>query len=125
MHHSRLACLVIDCKTDNLGRETDFWSDALGLPVKDVPEGDPAYAVLQEGPGQPKILLQAVAHESRVHLDIETDDIEAEVKRLEALGAKRIGLVKRWCVMEAPSGQRFCVVNPQRDDFPAGANEWP
>ena len=125
MHHSRLACLVIDCKTDNLGRETDFWSDALGMPVKEVPEGDPAYAVLQEEPGQPKILLQAVAHESRVHLDIETDDIEAEVKRLEALGAKRIGLVKRWCVMEAPSGQRFCVVNPQRDDFPAGANEWP
>ncbi|WP_340119877.1 VOC family protein [Pelagibius sp. 7325] len=125
MHHSRLACLVIDCKTDNLGRETGFWSDALGLPVKEVPEGDPAYAVLQEAPGQPKILLQAVAHESRVHLDIETDDIEAEVKRLEALGAKRIGLVKRWCVMEAPSGQRFCVVNPQRDDFPAGANEWP
>jgi hypothetical protein len=125
MHHSRLACLVIDCKTDNLGRETGFWSDALGLPVKDVPEGDPAYAVLQEAPGQPKILLQAVEHESRVHLDIETDDIEAEVQRLEALGAKRIGLVKRWCVMEAPSGQRFCVVNPQRPDFPADANKWP
>lgn len=125
MHHSRLACLVIDCKTDNLGRETDFWSGALGLPVKDLPEGDPAYAVLQEGPGQPKILLQAVEHESRVHLDIETDDIEAEVKRLEKLGAKRISFVKRWCVMEAPSGQRFCVVNPQRPDFPAGANQWP
>jgi len=125
MHHSRLACLVIDCRTDDLGRETDFWSGALGMPVKDVPEGDPAYAVLQEPESQPKILLQAVEHESRVHLDIETDDIEAEVKRLEALGAKRIGFVKRWCVMEAPSGQRFCVVNPQRPDFPAGANKWP
>lgn len=125
MHHSRLAGLVIDCKTDDLGRDTDFWSGALGLPVKEGPEGAPAYAELQEGPGQPKILLQEVQHESRVHLDIETDDLEAEVKRLEALGARRIGFVKRWWVMEAPSGQRFCVVNPQRADFPAGANEWP
>jgi len=125
MHHSRLACLVIDCKTDDLGRETDFWSGALGLPVKDAPEGEPPYAALEPAPGQPKILLQQVQHDSRVHLDIETDDQEAEVKRLEALGAKRIGFVKRWWVMEAPSGQRFCVVNPQSPDFPAGANKWP
>jgi hypothetical protein len=36
------------------------------------------------------IEVQQVQHESRVHLDIETDDIEAEVKRLESLGARRI-----------------------------------
>src|SRR3546814_7286870 len=57
---------------------------------------------------QPKVLVQQVEHESRVHLDIETDDVEAAVKRLEALGAKRVAQVKRWWVMEAPSGQRFC-----------------
>ena len=125
MHHSRLACLVIDCRTDNLGRDTDFWSGALGLPVRERPEGDPPYAALEAPMGSPNVLLQQVQHESRVHLDIETDDMDAEVKRLEALGAKRIGFVKRWWVMEAPSGQRFCVVNPQRPDFPAGATAWP
>lgn len=26
--------------------------------------------------------------------------------------------------MEAPTGQRFCVVRPQRADFPADANTW-
>ncbi len=57
--------------------------------------------------------MQRVDHPSRVHLDIETDDIAAEVARLE-----------RWTVMEAPSGQRFCVVNPQRPDFAEGANSW-
>ena len=57
-------------------------------------------------------MIQKVAHESRVHLDIETDDMEAEVKRLEALGARRIEFIKRWWVMEAPTGHRFCVVNP-------------
>lgn len=67
--------------------------------------------------GLPKVVVQKVTHESRVHLDVETDDIEAEVARLEKLGAKRVGDVKRWVVMEAPTGQRFCVVRPQRSDF--------
>jgi len=70
------------------------------------------------------VILQAVDHPSRVHIDIETDDVEAEVARLEKLGAKRLGTVKRWVVMEAPSGHRFCVVRPQRSGFPGGANVW-
>lgn len=124
MHRSRLAAIVIDCRTDDLGRETAFWSAALGLPVRKGPEGGRIYADLETPPSEPNVLLQQVEHESRVHLDIETDDVEAEVKRLEALGAQRVAQVKRWWVMEAPSGQRFCVVRPQRSDFPAGATEW-
>src|SRR6267378_276242 len=68
--------------------------------------------------------VKGVDHESRIHLDIEADDLEAEVNRLEALGAKRIGFLKRWWVMEAPTGQRFCVVNPQRGPLQGRANEW-
>ncbi|GAB4375007.1 MAG: VOC family protein [Kiloniellaceae bacterium] len=124
MHHSRLACVVIDSRTDDLDKEAAFWGAALGLSVS-TPDGSDRYRDLDGAPDQPKMLLQQVEHESRVHLDIETDDIEAEVQRLEKLGAKRIGFVKGWCVMEAPSGQRFCVVRPQRADFPAGANQWP
>jgi hypothetical protein len=71
-----------------------------------------------------KILVQAVRHESRVHLDIETDDVEAETSRLEGLGARRIAKVKTWWVIEAPTGQRFCVVRPQRADFEENANVW-
>ena len=70
------------------------------------------------------LLVQQVTHPSRIHLDIESDDLEAEVRRLEALGAKRIGFVKRWWVMEAPTGQRFCVVNPQRGPIGSEGNEW-
>lgn len=124
MHHSRLAAVVIDSRTDDLDTEAKFWGAALGLSVS-TPEGSDRYRDLDGAADQPKMLLQQVDHESRVHLDIESDDIEAEVKRLEALGAKRIGNVRSWCVMEAPSGQRFCVVKPQRADFPAGATQWP
>jgi glyoxalase superfamily protein len=71
------------------------------------------------------VLVQQVDHESRVHLDVETDDVEAEVARLEALGAKRVAKVRTWWVLEAPTGQRFCVVRPQRGPLGADANVWP
>jgi hypothetical protein len=70
------------------------------------------------------VLVQKVDHPGRIHLDIESDDLEAEVARLEALGAKRVGFVKRWWVMEAPTGQVFCVVNPQRGPIAGKANAW-
>lgn len=85
---------------------------------------DPLYRTLDTASDQPHLEVQQVQHESRVHLDIESDDIEAEVRRLEKLGARRIGAVKTWFVMAAPSGQRFCVVRPQRPDFAAKANTW-
>ena len=60
-------------------------------------------------------------HEPRVHLDIETDDKEAECERLKGLGAKEVARLKTWIVMEAPTGHRFCLVGPQGDDWPGDA----
>lgn len=71
------------------------------------------------------VVLQKVGHKSRIHLDIETDDLEAEAERLAALGAKRIVFVReRWWVMEAPTGHRFCVVRRQRVEFCPHLNTW-
>jgi predicted enzyme related to lactoylglutathione lyase len=124
MHHSRLAGFIIDCKTEDLERAAEFWSAALGYPLKPATqESSPKYRELLTDDGF-HIEVQKVEHDSRVHLDIESDDIEAEVRRLEGLGAKRIGQVHTWVVMEAPSGQRFCVVRPQRPDFAQAANTW-
>ena len=125
MHRSRLAGFIIDCQSDDLDRDASFWSQALGYPAKtsEDPE-DAGYRLLETAPSDLHVELQKVDHPSRVHLDIEADDIEAEVRRLEALGAKRLKAVRTWVVMEAPSGHRFCVVNPQRADFEAEANRW-
>ena len=60
-----------------------------------------------------------------MHLDIEADDVDAEVARLELLGARCIERVKSWCVMEAPTGQHFCIVRNDSDDFDDAANIWP
>ncbi|HEX8538704.1 MAG TPA: VOC family protein [Cystobacter sp.] len=126
MHHSRLCAFVIDCKTDDLDASTSFWSQALGRSTKPPEPQSPTYRELSAEPQEPMLLIQQVDHPGRIHLDIETDDMDAEVSRLEALGAKRVGFVKRWWVMEAPSGQRFCVVRPQRGPLDAtNANVWP
>ena len=125
MHRSRLSTLVIDCQTEDVEAAARFWSGALGWGAKALAEGDNAnYRQLDAPPDEVQVLVQAVQHPSRVHIDIETDDIEAEVKRLEALGAKKVAFVRRWWVMEAPTGQRFCVVRPQREGFEANANVW-
>ena len=122
-HHSRLGGLIIDCDCDrdDLDRQARFWSRALGLEIRpsDDPEDD-NYVILATPAGEPYIEVQAVDHPSRVHLDIKTDDLEAEVRRLEALGATRVRKVRHWWVMEAPSGHRFCVIalHPGQDVGP-------
>lgn len=125
MHKSRFCAFVIDCRTDDLDAAARFWSAALGREL-DAPAADsPNYRTLKVRETDPVMLVQKVEHESRVHLDIETDDIEAEVARLEALGARRVAKIKTWWVLEAPSGQRFCVVTPQRGPLGGDANVWP
>ncbi|MEI2455231.1 MULTISPECIES: VOC family protein [Lysobacter] len=125
MHRSRFAQLVIDCETTDPDWAAQFWAQALGCRIHRLhSSGDAMYRQLLTHENQPCVLVQAVEHASRMHLDIETDDVEAEVVRLEQLGAARIAQVKQWWVMAAPTGQRFCVLPPQRPDFPAHSNVW-
>ena len=131
MHSSKLAGFIIDCHSGgdaaDLGAAAQFWGAALGMAVKEFAgEEGQTYRGLVDPTGGLHIEVQTVDHPSRVHLDIETDDIEAEVARLEALGARRVAQVKRWWVMEAPTGHRFCVVSSKSSPhFAANARQWP
>jgi hypothetical protein len=124
MHKSRLGNIVIDCQTDDLLREAQFWSSALGYPLPQELDPSSRYVRLVTPPGEARVIVQRVNHESRAHLDIETDSIESEVARLQRLGATVVVKKEGWVVMQAPSGQRFCVGSPYRDGFDRGANEW-
>ncbi len=121
MHKSRLGQIIIDCQTDDVEREAAFWASALGARPERVAD---RYVWLHGKPNEPQVIIQRVEHESRVHIDIETDDFDAEVRRLEGLGAGVVEHRKRWVVMAAPSGQRFCVVKKRRPDFEEHANQW-
>ncbi|GAA4854424.1 VOC family protein [Luteimonas vadosa] len=125
-HRSRLAGFIIDCRVDDLDAAADFWARALGMRVadRDAGDADSEYQQFEATPGDLHVEVQKVDHDSRVHLDIEADDVDAEAARLERLGARKIAFVKRWWVMEAPTGQRFCVVkmhHPERGQEP---NAW-
>jgi catechol 2,3-dioxygenase-like lactoylglutathione lyase family enzyme len=125
MHKSRLAGFIIDCNTPDLQSAAEFWGGALGMDLRVLPgeEGD-RYVRLVDPEARLHVEVQTVTHPSRVHLDIESDDVEAEVRRLEQLGARRVQQVHSWWVMEAPTGQRFCVVQAQGAGFATLARQW-
>ena len=125
MHRSRLCAVLIDCNTTDVGRAAQFWAEALGRPVDLAHPGSREnYRMLETPPDEPIVQIQRVAHESRVHLDIETDNMPAEIARLTELGAKLVNQLERWAVMEAPTGHRFCIVRIQRPGFPKNAKRW-
>ena len=106
--------LVLDC-ADPEGL-ADFWSAALGYTTIG---GAGNYVLLvDEAKERPKLLLQRVDEpkpgKNRMHVDIEADDVDGEVARLEGLGARRLEDPteehgSRWVVMADPQGNEFCV----------------
>lgn len=111
MQTSRLAGFIIDCQGADLPQAAAFWGAALRMELRALPaEEGQKYIRLVDPEARLHIEVQTVSHPSRVHLDLESDDVEGEVTRLESLGAERVERVHEWWVMQAPTGQRFCVV---------------
>ena len=116
-HRSRLCHFVID--VDDLDRGVAFWSAALDATDEELPESSrPVYRRLKLPDSEIRILLQhtddAKTHKERMHLDLETDDIGAEVQRLEALGARRYDHQQErgynFWVLRDPWDNEFCVL---------------
>jgi hypothetical protein len=114
---------MIDCHNATMDSAVQFWSRALGLTVQQESAASP-YVALTGNKGELQLHLQRIDEPSRFHLDIEADDVEAEVRRLEQLGARRHAQVQAWWIMEAPSGHYFCVVPAQSHNFVAQASVW-
>jgi predicted enzyme related to lactoylglutathione lyase len=123
-HHSRLSTLMIDCATDRFEQSIDFWTRALGLAKPRRPSAGQRYITLGRVEGPLFVRLQKVDRNPGYHLDIASDSPAAEVERLEAAGAKLKYRIKRWWVLEDPSGNAFCVIRPESDAFPEGASRW-
>jgi predicted enzyme related to lactoylglutathione lyase len=104
--------IVIDCADpESLAR---FWAEALGY--RSVGFRDPYVLLLPAQRTFPPVILQRVPEpkqgKARIHFDLRVDDVEAEVRRLEALGARRIDIGQgdvAWVPMADPEGNEFCV----------------
>ena len=124
-HRSRLCAAYIDVPRADYARTVEFWQTSLERSGEVDPD-DPDYTALGEATPGVELAVQAIGDERpRIHLDIETDDIEAEVARLTGLGASVVERIQGWVVMRDPVGNVFCVVKMQFPDaFEASATAW-
>lgn len=121
-HKSRLGCVVIECHTDHVENAAGFWSQALGHPSEMNEEGN--FATLFDPDGGVAMIVQGVPDEPTVHLDIETDDLQAEIRRLERIGARKLGVLDHTVLMEAPTGHRFRVTPTRMPWLGNGGRSW-
>ncbi|HXH80222.1 VOC family protein [Nocardioides sp.] len=127
MHRSRIAVVLIDHPEQSYDAAATFWAAAQGAQRQTDPE--PPYESLARLPGNVALELQKTGSGTppRIHLDLEADDVAAEVARLEGLGATVSERADGWVVMADPGGLVFCVVPvwTDRADFDRHATTWP
>ena len=109
-HYSRVLKVVIDAPPDLHDRELAFWRGALGQELPEVFHSSAYHGALLRASDMMLLVQRLGSGAPRVHLDIHTDDLNAEVVRLERLGAQRVQAVETWWVMRDPAGLLFCVV---------------
>lgn len=109
---------VIDCH--DLERMSNFWQAALNFELELTGPSGGHLLVAKDGSGARLGLIptpDVKTAKNRVHLDLRPDDQEAEVHRLEHLGATRVDVGQRgasWIVMADPEGNEFCVLSSRR-----------
>jgi predicted enzyme related to lactoylglutathione lyase len=132
MHRSRIAYFTID--VDDLDTAVTFWSAAVGAVTEPGgPTSRHIYRKLRLPDTEIRVLLQRTddvkAFKNRMHLDLETDDVEAEVRRLEGLGASRWDHQTErgfdFWVMRDPWGNEFCVLQEMYPELLAERTSWP
>jgi predicted enzyme related to lactoylglutathione lyase len=124
-HRSRLTSVLVDVPSADHERAVEFWGRALGSTGKPV-DNYPEYHYYGEVTPGIEFMVQSTGDtSSRVHFDIESDDVDAEVERLKGLGASEVERHKSWVVMRDPVGTTFCVVRIQvKDAFEQHARTW-
>ena len=125
-HYSRLYPIVLDVPAAEEDATVAFWRGALGAPLERVGRYPDFHGAVI--PGHDLLLLtqRLGTGAPRVHLDVHTDDLDAEVARLEALGATRVERQDRWWVMRDPAGITFCVVLDRPGTLnDTNATRWP
>jgi hypothetical protein len=126
MHRSRLSTLIIDTPNSQAAVSAAFWSAALGVPAHSPP-GEPQFNTLSNSVPNLVTTVQSIDGEARYHVDIETDDVAAEVARLIKLGAVEEASWQGCHTLRVPGGHLLCVIpmHSDRETFTNLAQIWP
>ena len=112
MHRSRINGILIDCNVNDIQEAAQFWAGALGRPVDpDHPGTRGNYVMLEGRPDEISVQIQRVDHESRVHLDIETDDtlLRSSVSKSSGRPSTRGWSAGSSCRLQAASAFVWCA----------------
>lgn len=123
MHRILLREVVIDVPTGSFAAARDFWAAALLSPTRQLAP-HPEFTSLTDPASLPDVGLQDIGTDrARFHLDLETDDVPAEVARLVGLGAVEVSRNAAWVVLRDPAGLLLCVLPRESPDFDRRARE--
>lgn len=130
MHRSRIGVVLIDLPEESYAASAAFWAGATGTArgTSHASPGEEPYESLDRLPGGVMLELQrtGAGTPARIHLDIETDDVAAEVARVLGLGARVVAQREGYVILADPGGLLFCVVPVQTGaEFDAHARAWP
>lgn len=103
--------LCLDIPANRYEAECGFWERVTGW--THVRSSRPEFGWLESPADMPLRLVLQRRDDSdgpaRCHLDIASDDRTGLAGRLEALGARNVGVFDRWIVMTDPAHVEFCV----------------
>jgi len=113
MHRSRVGVVLVDVEDSRYDAAEKFWEAVTGRRAEPEPDDEP-YATLGSLDGISLALQRTGAGTpARVHLDVESDDVNAETERLVGLGATVTERREGHVILADPAGQPFCVVPVQ------------
>ncbi|MET0788236.1 MAG: VOC family protein [Cellulomonas sp.] len=117
MHRIMLREVIIDAPAAQFDAVTAFWSGALAATPHPVP--DEPFVGLRGAASLPHVATQDIGDDPtpRYHLDIETDDLEAEIARLTGLGATVQTRFDDYAILADPVGLLFCLLPPVSEEF--------
>jgi hypothetical protein len=122
-HYSRLSKIVFDVPPQAHDAELAFWQEVTGEQLVHYTKYPEYHGGRLNGEDLGLLIQRLDQGEARVHVDIHTDDLDAEVTRLERAGAKRVRQIHEWWVMRDPAGMLFCVI-PEQPGALTEANAW-
>jgi predicted enzyme related to lactoylglutathione lyase len=115
---SSIYSVTVDCADPK--RLAEFWAHLLDFKI--TFEDDVEVAIEREDEIGPALLFIRVPDakhvKNRIHLDLNPDDQDAEVRRAKELGATEVDIGQRdvtWVVLADPEGNEFCILTPRKN----------
>ncbi|MFI6866769.1 VOC family protein [Nocardia sp. NPDC050406] len=109
--------IFLDRPADRFDENARFWTTVTATSLSPTRGENSEFVTLLPESGRPSVKMQAVADDSRVHLDLDVDDVGAAAKRAQELGATLVLEHPDYIVLKSPHGMTFCLTPADRAEI--------